>query len=225
MVEGHCLIVPMGHVQAGTYLDEDVWQEVQGYRKALVRMFRERDEDCVFIETAMGFKKHPHMVLECIPLSDDMGSLAPMYFQKAIQECESEWSDNIKLIKLKDKKITSNIPKDLPYFHVDFGLDNGFAHIIEEEASFSKRFGHEIVGGMLDIEARTFRNPAWEGFDLQKRKVIEFSKMWKEDDWTSRLQKRKVIEFSKMWKEYDWPSRLQKRKVIEFSKMWKEYDR
>jgi hypothetical protein len=25
---------------AGTYLDEDVWQEVQEYRKSLVKMFR-----------------------------------------------------------------------------------------------------------------------------------------------------------------------------------------
>ncbi len=190
MVDGHCLIVPMGHVTAGTHLDEDVWQEVQEYRKALVRMFREKGEDCVFFETAVGFKKHPHMVLECIPLPEDMGSMAPMYFQKAIQECESEWSDNKKLIKLKDKKISRNVPKGLPYFHVDFGLDNGFAHVIEEEANFSRRFGHEIVGGMLDIEARTFRNPAWEQFDVQKRKVIEFSTMWKDFDWTKRLQER-----------------------------------
>lgn len=188
MTEGHCLIVPMGHVAAGTHLDEDVWQEVQDYRKALVRMFRARGEDCVFIETAIGFKKHPHMLIECIPMPDDMGSLAPMYFQKAIQECESEWSDNKKLVKLKDRKISRNIPKGLPYFHVDFGNDNGFAHVIEDENVFSRRFGHEIVGGMLDIEARTFRNPAWQDFDAQKRKVIDFSVMWKEYDWTARLR-------------------------------------
>ena len=46
----------------------------------------------------------------------------------------------------------------LPYFHVDFGLDNGFAHVIEDEPNFSRRFGHEVVGGMMDIEARTFRD-------------------------------------------------------------------
>lgn len=188
MAEGHCLIVPMGHVMAGTHLDEDVWAEVQDYRKALVKMFRSRDEDCVFLETAVGFKKHPHMVIECVPISDDLGSMAPMYFQKAIQECESEWSDNKKLVKLKNNKIGQNIPKGLPYFHVDFGLDNGFAHVIEDEPNFSRRFGHEVVGGMMDIEARTFRNPAWEGFDAQKAKVVAFSSAWREYDWTKRLQ-------------------------------------
>jgi hypothetical protein len=118
---------------------------------------RSRGEDCVFMETALGFRKHPHMVLECVPIEDELGAMAPMYFQKAIQECETEWSDNKKLIKLKDKKISRAVPKGLPYFHVDFGLDSGFAHVVEEEANFSRRFGHEVLGGMMDIEAKTFR--------------------------------------------------------------------
>merc|ERR1712025_866500 len=43
LVPGHCLIVPMGHVTAGTYLDEDVWNEIQEYRKALTKMFMSRN--------------------------------------------------------------------------------------------------------------------------------------------------------------------------------------
>ena len=85
MTPGHCLIVPMGHVTAGTSLDEDVWKEVQEFRKALVKMFLSRGEDCVFMETAMGFRRQPHMVIECVPVPEDMGSMLPMYYQKAIQ--------------------------------------------------------------------------------------------------------------------------------------------
>ena len=33
------------------------------------------------------------------------------------------------------------IPKGLPYFAVEFGLDGGFAHVIEEEESFPYYFG------------------------------------------------------------------------------------
>ena len=77
--------MPMGHVTAGTSLDEDVWKEVQEFRKALVRMFLGRGEDCVFMETAMGFRRQPHMVIECVPVPEDMGSMLPMYYQKAIQ--------------------------------------------------------------------------------------------------------------------------------------------
>ena len=29
LTEGHCLIVPMQHIAAGTALDEDVWAEMQ----------------------------------------------------------------------------------------------------------------------------------------------------------------------------------------------------
>jgi len=188
MAQGHCLIVPMGHCMAGTEMDEDVWNEVQDYRKSLVKMYQSRGEDCVFFETAMGFKKHPHMVIECIPLPEDLGSMLPMYFQKAIQECETEWTNNKKLVKLKEKNIARNIPRGLPYFHVDFGMDLGFAHVIEEEEDWNKRFGHEVVGGMLDTDPRTMRNPPWEQFDEQKRKVIEFGGMWSEFDWTKSLK-------------------------------------
>jgi len=191
LVPGHCLIVPICHCASGTQLDEDVWNEIQEYRKALVKMFMSQGEDCVFMETAMGFKKHPHMVIECIPVPEDMGSMLPMYYQKAIQECETEWSDNVKLVKLKDKNISKSIPKGLPYFHVDFGLDNGFAHVIEEEQNWNKRFGHEIVGGMLDVEARVMRNPPFEQFEQQKTKVIQFGEMWSKFDWTRRFKDSK----------------------------------
>ena len=191
LTQGHCLIVPMGHVASGTQLDEDVWNEVQEFRKALVKMFLAQGEDCVFMETAMGFRRHPHMVIECVPVPEDLGSMLPMYYQKAIQECESEWSDNIKLVKLKDRNISRSIPKGLPYFHVDFGLDNGFAHVIEEEEQWNRRFGHEVVGGMLDVEARTMRNPPGEPFEGQKAKVIQFGETWGKFDWTKSLKPRR----------------------------------
>lgn len=59
----------------------------------------------------------------------------------AIQECESEWSHNKKLITLsKERGIRQSVPKGLPYFHIDFGLQNGFAHVIEDEQEFPRNF-------------------------------------------------------------------------------------
>lgn len=135
----------MSHSKCSTLLDEDVFTEIQQLRKALVKMFLEDDRDCVFFETAMGLKNHPHMVLECVPLPREMGDLAPMYFQKAIQECESEWAHNKKLISLKEKDIRRSVPKGLPYFHVDFGMQNGFAHVIEDELEFPRNFAQGKV--------------------------------------------------------------------------------
>ena len=53
------------------------------------------------------------------------------------------------------------------------------------------RFGHEIVGGMLDVEARTMRNPPFEQFEQQKNKVLQFSEMWSKYDWTRVYNNRR----------------------------------
>ena len=147
LVDFHCFIVPMAHVSCATQLDEDVFAEIQKFRSALTRMFAANDDmDCVFFECAKGLKKHPHMIIECVPLPRDLGDTAPMYFQKAIQECESEWSHNKKLITLsKDRNVRRSVPKGLPYFHVDFGMQNGFAHVIEDEQEFPKNFAQGKV--------------------------------------------------------------------------------
>lgn len=140
LTDGHCFIIPNAHTTCATMLDEDVWREMQEFRKALVHMFMRDDQDCVFFEIAMGLKYHPHMILECVPVPRESGDMAPMYFQKAIQECESEWAHNTKLIKLGEKNVRRAVPKGLPYFHVDFGIQDGFAHVIEDEKEFSKSF-------------------------------------------------------------------------------------
>lgn len=188
LTEGHCLVVPQAHVAAGTLLDEDVWLEVQVFRKGLTRMFEDMGKDTVFMETAVAFRHHPHAYLECIPVPKEVGDMAPMYFKKAILECESEWAQNRKLVDLSKKGLRNSIPKGLPYFLVDFGLQSGFAHVIEDEKDFPSYFGREIVGGMLDLEPRLWLKFQHEKFDEQRKKVLEFTNWWKPYDWTERLK-------------------------------------
>jgi hypothetical protein len=98
-------------------------------------------EDVVFFESALHLKRGPHMVVECVPIPDEMGDMAPMYFQKAIQECEGEWTHNKKLIALsRERRLRRSVPKGLPYFHVGFGMDEGFAHVVEDEVDFPDNF-------------------------------------------------------------------------------------
>ncbi|NXN93945.1 C19L2 protein, partial [Rhinopomastus cyanomelas] len=111
------------------------------FRSALVKMFEAQDLDCVFLETNMSIKKRYHMVCECIPLPKEVGDVAPIYFKKAILESDEEWSVNKKLIDLSSKDIRKSVPKGLPYFSVDFGLQGGFAHIIEDQHKFPHYFG------------------------------------------------------------------------------------
>ncbi|NXL12236.1 C19L2 protein, partial [Mesembrinibis cayennensis] len=111
------------------------------FRNALVKMFEAKNLDCVFLETNMSMKKRYHMVYECIPLPKEVGDVAPIYFKKAIMESDEEWSVNKKLIDLSSKDIRKSVPKGLPYFSVDFGLQGGFAHVIEDEHKFPHYFG------------------------------------------------------------------------------------
>lgn len=108
-------------------------------------MFRAQEQDVVFFESAMNFKYYPHMVLHCVPIPYESGNLAPIYFKKAIQECEKEWAINKKLVEYKKMDVKRAIPKGLPYFMVNFGMDCGFAHVIEEEQYFPKNFAQVRV--------------------------------------------------------------------------------
>lgn len=187
LTEGHCLVVPMQHVASSTVMDEDVWNEVQLFRKTLTKMFESMDLDVMFMETSMGLKHFPHMHLECVPMPRETGDLAPIYFKKAIQESDTEWSQNKKVVDLSKKTIRHAVPKGFPFFSVDFGLQGGFAHVIEDEQVFPRYFGKEIIGGMLDVEPRIWRKDQKENFDDQRKKVLQFSEWWKPHDWTQDL--------------------------------------
>ncbi|XP_033620197.1 CWF19-like protein 2 isoform X2 [Fukomys damarensis] len=182
--EGHCLIVPLQHHRAATLLDEDIWEEIQMFRKSLVKMFEDKGLDCIFLETNMSMKKQYHMVYECIPLPKEVGDMAPVYFKKAIMESDEEWSMNKKLIDLSSKDIRKSVPRGLPYFSVDFGLQGGFAHVIEDHNKFPYYFGKEIIGGMLDLEPRLWRKGIQESFEDQRKKALQFAQWWKPYDFT-----------------------------------------
>jgi len=149
-----------------------------------VRMFRDQDQDVVIFETATFLKRHPHMYLECVPMPKETGELAPIYFKKAIQECETEWSQNKKLVDLRGRDVRKCIPKGLPYFSVDFGDDSGFAHVIEDEQSFPRNFAQEIIGGMLELDHSIWRKRKNDSFSDQREKLMNFLKIWGPYDWT-----------------------------------------
>ncbi|KAG9265288.1 CWF19-like protein 2 [Astyanax mexicanus] len=184
LTEGHCVIAPLQHHCCSTGLDEDVWSEMQVFRRALVRVFEAQDLDCVFLETHMNPKRRLHLLYECVPLPRELGDMAPVYFKKALLEADEEWAMNKKVVDLSSKNIRQSVPRGLPYFSVDFGLQGGFAHVIENEQKFPHYFGKEILGGMLDLEPRRWRKPIRENFDDQRKKVLEFSQWWKPFDCT-----------------------------------------
>lgn len=188
LAEGHCYIVPMEHVTCSLYLDENVWSEIEIFRKGLTRMFAERELDVVFMETYTSVKRKTHMYIDCIPIPREEGELAPMYFKKAILESDEEWAQNKKLVDTKEKGVRGSLPTGLPYFFAEFGMDGGFGHVIEDLDQFPHYFGREIVGGLLDLNPRLWLKPRRDDFDKQKAKVMKLSEWWTPYDWTQKLQ-------------------------------------
>lgn len=176
---GHCLLTTRQHATCATSVDEDVWNEITDVRKALTRMYAARKQDVIFFETVKYMHRHPHMVIHCIPGKDF--ELAPFYFKKAIQESESEWAQNKQLVNLsRDRDVRRSIPKGLPYFWVQFGMDTGFAHVIEDQESFPSTFAQEVIGGLLNLDARVWRKPRKEHHIIEK--VKQFVELWKPFD-------------------------------------------
>nr|CAH7755341.1 unnamed protein product [Callosobruchus chinensis] len=105
--------------------------------------------------------------------------MTPIYFKKAIDESEMEWAQNKKLVSLNKRDVRRAIPKGLPYFAVNFGMNEGFAHVIEDERLFPDNFAQEVIGGMLDLHHSKWRKPRIQSFEEQSKRVTEFSKKWK----------------------------------------------
>ncbi|XP_055716806.1 CWF19-like protein 2 homolog [Phlebotomus papatasi] len=179
---GHCIISPIQHVSCSTQLDEEVWREVQDFQTTLIRMFSAQKKDCVFYEIANKLHRRPHLTIHCVPSTQF--ELAPFYFKKAIQESESEWAQNRQLIDLKKeaKSVRRAIPRGLPYFWVSFTEHPGFAHVIEDQERFPENFAMEILGGLLNLDARRWRKPRREINIIQK--VKQFADYWKKYDIT-----------------------------------------
>ncbi|XP_016962958.1 CWF19-like protein 2 homolog [Drosophila biarmipes] len=179
---GHCILTTLQHVPCCTQLDEDAWEEMSNFRKALTRMFAARRQDVVFYEIANKLHRRPHLSVHCIPIPASQGEMAPFYFKKAIEESEQEWCINKQLVSLRQKSLRAAIPKGLPYVWVHFGMDSGFAHVIEDEDRFPANFAQEILGGMLELNPNAWRKPRKEPNPIGK--VKSFAENWKKFDCT-----------------------------------------
>ncbi|KAH8303337.1 hypothetical protein KR059_007865 [Drosophila kikkawai] len=181
---GHCILTTLQHVSCCTQLDEDAWEELSSFRKALTRMFAARNQDVVFYEIANKLHRRPHVSVHCIPIPASKGEMAPFYFKKAIEESEQEWCINKQLVSLRQKSLRAAIPKGLPYVWVHFGMDSGFAHVIEDQDRFPANFAQEIIGGMLELNPNAWRKPRKEQNPIGK--VKSFAENWKKFDCTEQ---------------------------------------
>ncbi|KAL1188080.1 Zinc finger CCCH domain-containing protein 59 [Cardamine amara subsp. amara] len=191
LVPGHCCILPMQHEAASRSVDDNVWEEIRNFKKCLIMMYAKEGKEAVFLETVIGLsQQRRHCLIECIPIPQEIAKEGPLYFKKAIDEAESEWSQHNakKLIDTSVKGLRNSIPKNFPYFHVEFGLDKGFAHVIDDEQQFNSNLGLNVIRGMLELpEEDMYRRRRHESVESQKKAVVSFAREWEHFDWTKQL--------------------------------------
>lgn len=202
LVPGHALILPMAHAASVRTLDEDVAEEMRNFKKCLLRMHAAAGRGVLFMETSLGGALGgalggvpgigKHAGVEAIPLSAAAAANAPAYFRKAIDEAESEWATHAakKLIPTGGTPagLRAAIPPNFPYFHVEFGLREGFVHVIDEPEKWSRTFGRDVLIGLLGLpgelaHARERTLPA----AVALRNATEFAKEYGPFDWTAQL--------------------------------------
>ena len=202
LVPGHCLIVPLAHGVSGRSCDESTHDEMRNFKKCVLKMFATRGQQTVFMETFLGAGTSgvaataPHGVIHAVPVNPDAAAVAPMHFRKAIDEAESEWSTHaakrcIALGGSTGKQLRNAIPADFPYFHVEFGLRDGFVHVIDEPASWSQHFGRDILIGLLGLPAEEWmahRPERRTGPSEQRSRATAFARDYAPFDWTPMLQ-------------------------------------
>ncbi|KAM3708159.1 hypothetical protein ACJW31_02G076100 [Castanea mollissima] len=93
-----------------------------------------------------------------------------------------------KLIDTTEKGLQASIPKDFPYFRVQFGLNKGFLHVIDNEDEFKSSLGINVIRGMLQLPVEDMHG--WRRYDsveVQKEVVKSFVQNWEPFDWTKQL--------------------------------------
>ncbi|XP_022975650.1 CWF19-like protein 2 [Cucurbita maxima] len=187
----HCELFAFQHESATRSVEKTVWEEIRNFKKCLIIMFAKQEKDVVFLETVVGLaKQRRHCLIECIPLPQGIAKEAPLYFKKAIDEAEEEWSQHNakKLIDTSVKGLRGSIPENFPYFHVEFGLNKGFVHVIDDEDNFKTSFGLNVIRGMLQLaEEDMHRGRRYESVEVQKQAVANFLQDWEPFDWTKQL--------------------------------------
>lgn len=180
----------------------------------LLKMFKQQDKDVVFMETVISLsKQQTHCMVECIPVPRQISNEAQLsiailiaennfvllcltflwnsfYLLQAIEEAGEKWAqyEQQKLIETTGN-LQRVIPEKFAYFHVEFGLDRGYVHAIEDEIKFSDGFGFNVIRGLLRLPVQDMhRRRRHESIDRQKRAVYRFGKDWANLDWTKHLE-------------------------------------
>eukprot|EP00884_Botryococcus_braunii_P013106 jgi/Botrbrau1/21797/Bobra.0190s0022.1 len=191
LVAGHCQIVPAEHVASSRLADDLVWTEIRNFKKCLLQLFAAQGKGVIFMETALRLQdSRAHTLVDAVPVPWETLERARIVFKREIDDASSEWSQHYakRMIDTRQKGLRGSIPDNFPYFFVEFGLSEGFVHVVDDVDRFKPDFGRSVLAGLLKLPAEDARTRAKaESAGLQKIWVEQFLKEFAPYDWTKQL--------------------------------------
>jgi len=190
LVDYECVIVPNLHLksfregltfneQIGASKDEQSRfdKELYAMQKILCKLFKtECGCGCVFVETVRNLKKNYHSVIHVYPVPFEQFNICPIIFKKSIMESDVMWTTNKRIIDItKQKPLSKAIPHFMSYFFVQFGLYDGYVHVIEDETKVRQDFGAAIIAGLVEKVLFKRKN---EAYAKQLERVNAFKKLF-----------------------------------------------
>lgn len=180
---GQFVICPVEHVPSSLEASVEALEEIRNFKKCLMKLFAaEFNKGVLFVEHVHRLSSRRHCIIEAFALEADVFLQAKGAFKKALLEGDEEWSQHRKLYETAGRPLRNVLSRRLPFFHVEFALDEGFAHVIEDERRFERTLAKNLIGSLLQ------RQPwEWRGARPSIAAQQAFRRRWQPYDWTQAL--------------------------------------
>lgn len=148
---------------------------------------REYGKKVLFSETVPPTKNFNQTKVECIPVENEIWQDAALYFRAALNAEADEFGTHTKLMSTKEKGLRRTVPKNFPYFYIEWDSPSqGYAQIIESR-NFRADFAVDTIAGMSELRLQRKRKVS---ADEERQAINSFIQKWQPYDWTVQLDDR-----------------------------------
>lgn len=196
----HCWIVPINPTPSLRDCEDiATLKEIDRFRQSIIKMYSRINLVSIVMETTMASSRY-RTKMECVGVEEKLGGdVLPSVFMKEISECDQEWTENPKLLEMKNKSLKQGFPPNTPYFYVEMFDSNPrtreplirYGHIIESTSHFRLSFGMDIIKGVMgdnnDQQTHSLRRSSSSMKESDQLRADEFQKAYQDFDWTVEL--------------------------------------
>ncbi len=196
----HCRIVPMAHCASSFHYEsaDEVGEEVRNFKKCLLRAADSQGMQALFLESVLDpVGTLEHFRIDCIFVN--AASIDPRaYFKKAILEGDEEWGQHRRLIDTSKapsaagdgghrRGLRGSIPRNFPYIYVDFRLDEGYAHLVEDAHKMGRTFLIDAARHLCQDNMYRREDASGRPGTSDRQARDDFERIYRAYDWTLLL--------------------------------------